>query len=41
VKGVNPSSPLFAQPNADNGVPAAIPTPRTSGQLDGQGAKVG
>lgn len=40
VKGFNPSSPLFAQPNADTGLPAAIPTPRTSGQLDGQGAKV-
>ena len=40
VKGFNPSSPLFARPDADTGVPAAIPSPRTSGQLDGRGAKV-
>lgn len=41
VKGFNPSSPLFAQPDADSGVAAAIPTQRTSAQLDGRSAKVG
>jgi hypothetical protein len=41
VKGFNPSSPLFAQPDDDAGVAAAIPTGRTSAQLDGRGAKVG
>ena len=40
VKGFNPSSPLFAQPDPDVGLPAPIPSPRTSGQLDGRGAKV-
>jgi Domain of unknown function (DUF4386) len=40
VKGFNPSSPLFAQPSTDVGLPAPIPSPRTSGQLDGRSAKV-
>jgi Domain of unknown function (DUF4386) len=40
VKGFNPSSPLLAQPNPDVGLPAPVPSPRTSGQLDGRGAKV-
>jgi hypothetical protein len=40
VKGFNPASPLFAQPGADTGIPAAIPAPRTSGHLDGRGAPV-
>jgi Domain of unknown function (DUF4386) len=41
VKGFNPSSPLFTQPDTGTGIPASIPTQRTSGQLDGRGAKVG
>jgi hypothetical protein len=40
VKGFNRSSPLFAQPNTDVRMPAPVPSPRTSGQLDGRGAKV-
>jgi hypothetical protein len=35
VKGFNPSSPLLAQPSADAGIPAPIPSPRAGGrQLD-------
>jgi hypothetical protein len=41
VKGFNPSSPLFAQPNTDAGSTAEIPAQRTgSGQLDEHGAVV-
>src|SRR5947209_7697856 len=36
VKGFNPTSPLFAQANSGVGLPAPIPSPRTSGQLDEQ-----
>jgi hypothetical protein len=39
VKGFNPSSPLFAQPNTDVGSTAAIPFPRSAGeQLDERAA---
>jgi len=41
VKGFNPRSPVFAQPDRDVGLPAPIPSPRTSGELDKQGADVG
>jgi len=41
VKGFNPSSPVFAQPDAYTGVHGSISPQRTSGQLDGRGAKVG
>src|SRR4051812_7905096 len=40
VKGFNPRSPLFAQPNPDVDTPVLIPSPRTSGQPDGREAKV-
>jgi Domain of unknown function (DUF4386) len=39
VKGFNPSSPLFAQPNTDVGSPARVPPPRTGGtQFDERAA---
>jgi hypothetical protein len=41
VKGFNPRSPLFAQPEAHVGTPAPIPSPRTSAELDGQRADAG
>lgn len=40
VKGFNPASPVFAQPNTDVSTPAPLPSPRTREQLDGRGAKV-
>ena len=40
VKGFNPASPLFAQPNPGVGMPAAMPSPRNSGQLHKQEADV-
>ena len=41
VKGFNPSSPLFAQPNTDKRPPAVLPAPRTgASELDAQGADV-
>jgi hypothetical protein len=42
VRGFNSSSPVFAQPNAGVGIPAAIPSPRAgASHLDGRGAGVG
>jgi hypothetical protein len=37
VRGFNPSSPLLARPNADAGVPAPVPAPRTDRERLGQG----
>jgi hypothetical protein len=40
VKGFNPASPVFAQPNTGVGLAAPIPSPRTIRQLDEHGADV-
>jgi hypothetical protein len=41
VKGFNSSSPLFAQPNPDVGIPASIPSPRAGArEPDKQGADI-
>jgi hypothetical protein len=39
ARGFNPASPLFAQPNTDVGIPAPIPSPRTSAQLEARAEK--
>jgi hypothetical protein len=41
VKGFNPASPLFAKPDRAVDTWARIPSPRTSGERDEQGADVG
>jgi hypothetical protein len=40
VKGFNRSSPLFARPSTDVGIPASVPAPRTGGQRETRGADV-